>query len=273
MERDPQPPEIKEKFLAFVNRFHAEHSYERDFRVLAHKLDITVKNGDKDEYFTTADEKPYIIIDISNPRNRQKFSGLHELSHHLFEIAEEGELRAFLRSFHNRDSEISREIEEDLCNQAAAQMLISKPIFDAVRDQYGYTPQSIFEIAKRTDASLQASLRRLVFAYSIDVQAVIVDRNCKVIDSLAHGQHRGKYKIGYDFILPNDHPLSNMIKNNSKEVEELFEAHVPFKSKQSKWTSKVMVASNYSLGKTIAFFLDSYPNNNKNQLTLFDLIN
>jgi hypothetical protein len=44
MERDPLPPEIEEQFLEFVDKFHAEHNYERNFRVLAQKLNIAILN-------------------------------------------------------------------------------------------------------------------------------------------------------------------------------------------------------------------------------------
>jgi Zn-dependent peptidase ImmA (M78 family) len=272
MERDLLPPEIEEQFLDFVDKFHAQHGYERNFRVLAQKLNITVTNGQKDEYFTTADEKPHIVIDISNPRNRQRFSGLHELSHYLFENAKDGELRAFLRSFPKMDSELSRQLEEKLCNQAAAQMLVPTPIFAEVKSKHGYSPQSVFELAKKTEASLQVSMKRLIFAYSIDVHTVIVDRNCKVIDSLAHGCKREKYNIGNDFILPSTHPLSIMIKNKSNQIiedPELFEANVPFRHRSTKWKSNVIASFNLYSNKTIAFFLDKYPDNNPNQLSLF----
>lgn len=268
MERDPLPPEIEEQFLEFVDKFHAEHNYERNFRVLAQKLNISVANGQKDEYFT-ANEKPYIVIDISNPKNRQRFSGLHELSHYLFENAKDGELRAFLRSFPKIDSELSREIEEKLCNQAAAQMLVPKPIFEEVKSKHGYSPQSVFELARKTEASLSASLRRLIFADSRDVQATIVDHNCKVIDSIAHGSRRGKHNIGNDFFLPSTHPLSIMVKDSSNKNVERFEANVPFKRSSTQWNSKVIASFNNSFNKTIAFFLDDYPNNNPDQLSLF----
>jgi len=268
MERDLLPPEIEERFLDFVDKFHAEHGYERNFRVLAQKLNISVTNGLKDEYFTT-DKKTYIVIDISNPINRQRFSGLHELSHYLFENANDGELRAFLRDFPIIDSEISREIEEKLCNQAAAQMLIPTPIFEEVKSKHGYSPQSVFELASKTEASLSASLRRLIFAYSINVQAIIIDSNCKVIDSVAHGIKRGKHNIGNDFILSSTHPLSIMIKHRSDKNTESFEANVPFKHSKTHWKSKVIVNFNNSFNKTIAFFLDDYPDNDLNQLSLF----
>lgn len=244
MERDPLPPEIEEQFLEFVDKFHAEHGYERNFRVLAQKLNISVANGQKDEYFT-ADEKPYIVIDISNPINRQRFSGLHELSHYLFEIAKDGDLRAFLRSF-KMDSEMPRKIEERFCDKAAAQMLIPTPIFEEVKSKHGYSPQSVFELASKTEASLSASLRRLIFAYSRDVQAIIIDRNCKVIDSVAHGSKRGKHNIGNDFILSKTHPLSIMIRNRSNKDVELFKANVPFKHSSTQWESKVMANFNNS---------------------------
>ena len=267
MDRDPLPPEIEERFLEFVDKFHAEHGYERNFRVLAQKLNISVANGQKDEYFT-ADEKPYIVIDISNPINRQRFSGLHELSHYLFEIAKDGDLRAFLRSF-KMDSEMPRKIEERFCDKAAAQMLIPTPIFEEVKSKHGYSPQSVFELASKTEASLSVSLRRLIFAYSRDVQAIIIDRNCKVIDSVAHGIKRGKHNIGNDFILPNTHPLSIMVKDRSNKNIEQFEANVPFKHSSTQWKSKVIASFSNSFNKTIAFFLDDYPDNNLNQLSFF----
>jgi Zn-dependent peptidase ImmA (M78 family) len=270
MERDPSPPEIEEQFLEFVDKFHAEHGYQRNFRILAQKLNITVTNGQKDEYFT-ADEKPYIIIDSLNPIKRQMFSGLHEVSHHLFEIAKDGDLRAFLMSF-KMNSEMPRKIEERFCDKAAAQMLIPNPIFEEVKSKYGYSPQSVFELARKTEASLSASLRRLIFAYSRDVQATIVDHNCKVIDSVAHGSKRGNCNLGNDFVLHSTHPLSIMVKNRSNKIiedTELFEATVPFKHSSTNWKSKVIATFNNSFNKTIAFFLDDYPDNNSNQLSLF----
>lgn len=267
MERDPLPPEIEEQFLEFVDKFHAEHGYERNFCVLAQKLNIPVTNGQQDEYFT-ANEKPYIVIDRLNPIKRQMFSGFHELSHHLFEIAKDGDLRAFLRSF-KMDSEMPRKIEERFCDKAAAQMLIPTPIFEEVKSKHGYSPQSVFELASKTEASLSVSLRRLIFAYSRDVQAIIIDRNCKVIDSVAHGIKRGKHNIGNDFILPNTHPLSIMVKDRSNKNIEQFEANVPFKHSSTQWKSKVIASFSNSFNKTIAFFLDDYPDNNLNQLSFF----
>lgn len=267
MERDLLPPEIEEQFLEFVDKFHADHNYERNFRVLAQKLNIPVTNGQQDEYFT-ANEKAYIVIDRLNPIKRQMFSGFHELSHHLFEIAKDGDLRAFLRSF-KMDSEMPRKIEERFCDKAAAQMLIPTPIFEEVKSKHGYSPQSVFELARKTEASLSASLRRLIFADSRDVQATIVDHNCKVIDSIAHGSRRGKHNIGNDFVLPSTHPLSIMIKDSSNRNVERFEANVPFKHSSTQWNSKAMTSFNNSFNKTIAFFLDDYPNNNPDQLSLF----
>jgi Zn-dependent peptidase ImmA (M78 family) len=267
-ERDLSIPEIEEAFLRFVELFHSEHQYESNFVSLAKELKIRIrpsKTGLNEAF--TLDGQRVILMDFSVSPQRQRFTGWHELSHHLFDIAEGGSLKAFLRdcTYDQPDSCIAW--EERFCFKAAALLLMPTPSLKKVQDRYGYSPLSVLELSNLTGASVQASLRRVIWNYSIDVHAVLIDSNGYVLDSLAHGAKRGRFSVGFDFQIKSDHPLTQ--GGFKIDHEKRFEAVVPFKRSTKPWKSKVIATQASQNERILAFFLDAYPAESPGQGCLF----
>jgi|GEM_PF-2568691 Zn-dependent peptidase ImmA (M78 family) len=265
-DRDLTIPEVRDSFLEFIENFHAQHSFERDFRILAKELDIKVCSSNQSKAFTRKDGQRVILVDMSTSDNRVAFTGLHEISHHLLRIALDGSLIAYLKEATYDNNDLGVALEEEWCHEVAAMLLMPTHLLKNTVQTYGYSPLAVFQLADCTGASLPAALRRVVESYTIDVHAVLIDNSAKVLSSVAHGVKRKKYPIGYDFRLENSHPL--ITASHKPMCVEYFEAPIPFKNGQRKWKSKVMSAINHSQNRTLGFFLDSYSHDNTDQLVL-----
>jgi Zn-dependent peptidase ImmA (M78 family) len=267
-ERDLSILEIEDTFLRFVESFHAENEYESNFISLAKDLKIHIKPSKTglNEAFTL-DGQRVILMDFSVSPQRQRFTGWHELSHHLFDIAEEGNLKAFLRDCTYGQPDFCIALEERFCFKAAALLLMPTHILKGVQDRYGYSPLSVIELSNLTGASVQSSLRRVIWTYGIDVHAVLIDSNGYVLDSLAHGAKRGRFNVGFDFQIKSDHPLTQ--GGFEIDREKYFEAVVPFKRSTKPWKSRVIAAQIFQNERILAFFLDAYPAESPGQGCLF----
>jgi Zn-dependent peptidase ImmA (M78 family) len=256
-DQDPQLIEIEQSFLSYVEEQHRKYSYNPDFYSLAKSLDLTLKktNLDIDGLIQSFGDQKIALISENQPQSRFKFTAWHEISHHLFDLAEGGDLKAFLRD-QLPNQKHATEFEEQLCDKSAAILLMPTPIYSAIYERHGYSPLCIFELAERTGASLQAAMRRLVYANKIEVNCILFRADGYVIDSV--DLHIGRsYASGCDYSLSQTHPL---ITANYKPLkEERFTALVPFKNSNVQWKKKVLAAANCNGERVIAFFLENYP--------------
>lgn len=276
IDRDPDLEDIRRAFLKYVESFHSQHGYTRDPKALAKSLGIRVCEGSNNQAIThpTTGER-LILIDETVAPNRFKFTIWHELSHHLFDMAqsddfEEGELAIYLRDCTFGNLETRQKIEDDFCDQAAATLLIPTPILIEVKNKHGYSPLAVLELMECTGASAQAALTRLIYSDNTNVHGLVIDKTGRVIYSIAHGEKRKKYQVVSGFKLESSHPL--ITGKYQPRVEERFEAPVPFKGGQRTWNSKVVAAANYNCNRIVALFLDSYPHKSSEeamQLSLF----
>jgi Zn-dependent peptidase ImmA (M78 family) len=101
------------------------------------------------------------------------FTGWHELSHHLFKEAQNGDLEAFLFECTDGNHEKSRDLEENLCFKAAALLLMPTHILNEVVMQSSYSPIAVFELADRTGASIEAAMRRVIWSRSINISIAV----------------------------------------------------------------------------------------------------
>lgn len=265
-DRDLTIPEVRDRFLEFIEDFHVQHFFERDFRILAKESEIKVCSSNQSKAFTRKDGQRVILVDMSTSDNRVVFTGLHEISHHLLRIALDGSLMAYLKEATYDNNDLGIALEEEWCYEAAAILLMPTHLLKDTVQNYGYSPLAVFQLADCTGASLPAALRRFVEAYTTDVHAVLIDNSAKAISSIAYGANRKKYPIGYDFRLESSHPL--ITAPYKPMCEERFEAPIPFKNGQRKWKSKVISAINHTQNRTLGFFLDSHPHNHRDQLAL-----
>ena len=117
---DPDYKAVKQEFLAEVRKFHAGVGFSLDWQQLCSDLGVLVRPGAKNQHFHF-EGKATITYSPLEVANRQLFTGLHELSHHLF-ASSEACFRDLLEDKYPED--IARGLEEQLCDEAAGIMLI-----------------------------------------------------------------------------------------------------------------------------------------------------
>lgn len=266
VDRDLTILEIRDTFLKYVEVFHAEHGYESDFRKLAQDLKIDIRDSSQNQAFVLGEQR-VILIDPETAPCRFYFTGWHELSHHLFRLAHDGDLEAYLMECTYGKTELRYALEEEFCFKAAALLLMPTHILDDVIQESGYSPLTVFNLANRTGASAQAAMRRVIQRYSMDVHAVLINSTGYVLDSVSHGIKREKYLVGCNFQIESTHPL--ITASYIPEEEVRFKAYVPFKGGNRTWMSKVLTATNSQTSRILAFFIDDYPNDIPEQGTLF----
>jgi Zn-dependent peptidase ImmA (M78 family) len=258
-EQDPQLIEIEKEFLSYVDEQHHSYSYNSDFHAVAKSLGLTLKktNLETDGQILALGDQKVALISENQPPSRFKFTAWHEISHHLFDLAKDGDLKALVRD-QLPDPERARDFEEQLCDKSAAILLMPAPTYSEIYEKHGYSPLCIFELAERTGASLQAAMRRLVYANKIEVNCILFRSDGYVIDSVDLYISRGRgYSSGHGYCLSPNHPLITAIYEPLKQ--ERFTAPVPFKISSTHWEKKVLAAANCNGERVIAFFLENYP--------------
>jgi hypothetical protein len=264
---DPTPRQIHGAFLRYIEDFHQQHGYERDFSALASALGIRIEPASVNKAFVTPDGEARILLDASTAPARLLFSALHEIAHHLFWRAYDGELKAYLDDHFYRQIELVRSHEEEFCYEAAALLLMPTQLLQECIKSFSYSPLAVFALAEQTGASHQAALRRVVYAHDIPVHAVLVSPDRRVLDSVSHGQNRERYLVGKDFLLEADHPL--VYRRYTPAELACFDAPVPFKGGSRTWNSRVLAALEPASGRILGFFMDSYPINHSQMQPLF----
>ena len=166
---DPDAHQIRQEFLEYVKRFHEEHEFASDWKMLCERLCVPVHAASSNQY-TRLKGNPIICYNADEPANRQIFTGLNELSHHLFATADAGFL-ALLRDKY--ESKIAEAFEEDFCNQAASLLLFPDHVVHKVIGEHGYSPESIFELTQRP-ASRAAALMRIIKSHSLEWWGLIM---------------------------------------------------------------------------------------------------
>ena len=161
---DPDFRQVRIEFLEYIRRFHGRYDYTTDWRQVCDGLGIKV-NSSAANYHGTFQKQTLISVEPSVSGNRQDYTGLHELCHHLCGTADEG-FRALLEEMYPPD--VARELEEDLCHEGAGILLAPDHVLEASLTQHGYSPEAVFALTERM-GSVAACLMRLVFSSDIDV--------------------------------------------------------------------------------------------------------
>lgn len=266
-DNEPTPIEVRDAFLQYVEEFHKEHGYSRDFATLAKKLGIRVEKAPINKAFIAPTGEPHILLDINTAPSRLLFTALHEIAHHLFWCAHEGTLKAYLNDYHYKQPEVVRSYEEEFCYKAAAILLMPTHVMQECVRKHTFSPLAVFTLARETGASHQAATRRIIYAHSHPTHAVLVSPDRRVIDSISHGANREKYSLGKDFVLETDHPL--ICGRFAPSQHAWFDAPVPFKGGRRSWQSKVLAALEPDSKRILGFFMDSFPLNSSHMQPLF----
>lgn len=241
--------QIRDAFLREVEQWHKAHEFINDYVELAARLGATVVPGRSNQAIT-AREGRFIVVDERAALNRSRFSGLHEVAHHLFEEAADGELRAQLRDLLYDAPGAAQQYEEELCDAAAALLLMPTHVLQKAVTAHAHSPLAALILVEHCCASVQAAARRVIWHHDVPSFFVLLSADGKVVDSVSHG-HGAAYPVGRDFVLEPEHPLRAAAFLPGK-LEE-FDAAVPFKGGGRGWTLRVR-ACNAGNGRVLAFF-------------------
>ena len=166
---DPDFRQLRLEFLGHVRSFHVQHSHTTDWRRVCESLGISV-NTSASNYHGTFRGQQVISVDASASRNRQDYTGWHEICHHLCMTADQG-FRALLEEKHSPD--VARELEEDLCHEGAGLLLVPDPVLEASHVRHGYHPAAVFALAERA-GSLAACLMRHVLSAGVEMWGLMM---------------------------------------------------------------------------------------------------
>jgi Zn-dependent peptidase ImmA (M78 family) len=247
--------QIKQVFLEFVERTHALHSYDANYVSLAEGLGFKISYGNSNQAITDGEDH-FIVIDPSVSKNRERFSGLHEVAHHLFEVAEDGYLRVRLIDIFFGQRKLAEDYEEYLCNMAAALLLMPTPLLQTTLDKLGYGPLTALELVRLTGASVQAAARRVAHTHNIPTFVYLVRNDRFVLDCFDHG-HGKQYPVASKFSIEPEHELFRF--DIPTDRHEQFDSPIPFKSGRRTWTMRVN-ATRDEQGRILAFFNDKKSN-------------
>lgn len=241
--------QIRDAFLQEVEQWHAEHEFVNDYTALAGRLGVTVVSGHSNQAIT-AREGRFIVVDERAAVNRARFSGLHEVAHHLFEEAAEGELRAQLRDILYDAPGAAQQYEEELCDAAAALLLMPTHALQKSVTAHSHSPLAVLFLKEHCGASVQAAARRVIWHHDVPSFCVLLRMDGMVVDSVGHG-HARAYTVGRNFVVEPEHPLRAATFLPGK-LEE-FDAAVPFRSGTRGWSMRVRACHDGN-GRILAFF-------------------
>jgi IrrE N-terminal-like domain len=244
--------QIRDTFLEFVEHTHSQHGYDISYRSLASKLGFEVTLGNTNQAVTEL-ERRIIIIDPNVSENRERFTGLHEVAHHLFEMAEEEYLRVRLTDIFYNQRDLARQYEEDLCNLAAARLLMPGSMVNSSLAKHGYGPLATLELVQNAGASVQAAARRIAWAHDFPVFVFLIGHNREVLDCFSHG-HPKQYPVAGNFTIELEHELFQ--QELAHNLQEHFESPVPFKSGGRTWKMHTR-ATRDEHGRILAFFTNN----------------
>lgn len=263
-DEDFQLHQIPAEFLKFVEKRHAELGHSTDYRELARKLGIRIVFGDTNQAANQGEHR-LIIIDEKQTENRSRFTGLHEIAHHLLEEAEEGLLKASLKDIFYHGPSAAKAFEEILCDAAASLLLMPTHLLKEAINTHGHTPLASLFLVRKTGASVQAAMRRVIWQREVRTFGVLLGSNGLVVDSI---NHCTKYSIRRNSFVEPEHPLMGSGFSDSK-IEE-FDATVPFATGRRDWKMRALACCD-DQGRTLAFLMDArhVPRRDSNQTRLF----
>lgn len=263
-DEDFQLHQIPGEFLKFIEKRHAELGHSTDYRELARKLGITVVAGESNQAVTQGDHR-YIIIDEDQPENRSRFTGLHEIAHHLFEEAEDGTIKGSLKEIFYHGKQAAKAMEELLCDAAASLLLMPSHLLQEAINIHGYTPLASLFLVRKTGASVQAAMRRVIWQREVPTFGLLLRADGQVVDSI---NHCIKYSIKRNSFVEPEHPL--MGSGFSHAHLEEFEAAIPFATGRRTWKMRALACRDHQ-GRTLSFMMDArhISRRDSNQPSLF----
>jgi hypothetical protein len=139
--------------LRLISEYGVSPKPDVDVHTLARRANIEIDELplDQDGYMQPlGDGRIRVVINVSAPRQRQRFTLAHELGHYLVHIQADAAL-----------AQEARQSEEVFCNIFAGSLLMPR---DWLEDNYAESPpslQTLVNVARQTQVSLSAAAVRL----------------------------------------------------------------------------------------------------------------
>lgn len=260
---DPNFLQIKEEFIQKVKEIHSKSDYDDDPRRFAKGLRVAIRAGNVNlcaPYKGTS----IITFDISESPLRHKFTLWHEISHHLFRCSDEG-FKFLLEDKYGIDTELSRNMEEEICNSAAAVFLNPDPHLYKSISLHSLSPMAAIHLATLCGSSLQVSLRRVAEALGRDIWSIIASPTGKIEFSYTNT----RFSFRKNSYIPREHVLYEVL---NMDTALSVKAVMPFPNRSPRTPKREIRAIKHE-AKIIALIADDFPCSNKdnNQPLLFDI--
>lgn len=246
---DPDFCRLRLEFLAYAAQLHQTHDHLNDPLAFARAIGVKVTAGTKNLY-AVFNGVPILTYDQRENPRRRKFSLWHEIGHHLFRTAGDG-FQALLEELFGRNTKLSTDLEEELCNEVAGQFMLPKPVMGAVLAKYGFDPRVAIELSDECDTSLEVALRRLADHFDIDSWVLLVDSDGTVI----YSHTRTRYPICRDKRIPANHVLHEVL-GYSGLLET--KAVMPYPSNNPKAPRRLMRAISH-WNRIVCVIADKFP--------------
>jgi Zn-dependent peptidase ImmA (M78 family) len=132
-----------------------------------------------------------IEVNRDHPRVRQRFTIAHEVGHtFFFDLGRREDKRYRIRD-DSLDGMTRSSAEEQLCNFAAAEILMPDHQFANLARETGPTASSLRDLAKKFDVSLQAAARRVADTLSLNITVALWEYDASTSTYATSWLHRG----------------------------------------------------------------------------------
>ncbi|AFZ67024.1 ImmA/IrrE family metallo-endopeptidase [Deinococcus peraridilitoris] len=173
--------DLPASYVAYVEKLHALHDYELNFRLLSESLGVRIKPGLENSF--VPGPTPTIVLEPHLYGWSHSRVGLHELGH-LF-IRWSG-IEAQLLS-ECSDKNYALQAMENLAHLTVAVLQIPTPLLEEALQRHGDSPAAILYMAKRSGASLGSALRRWVFQDAREPRFAFSTAGSYILDTAAFG--------------------------------------------------------------------------------------
>lgn len=240
--------DLKQDFHSWLEAWHQGEGYESEFKVLAERLGVCVKKGNRSKY-DPATATIYIARNLHAFRERHE--GLHEVTHHLFHTAEDGRFLEAARRLGAQKLKSQKEVEESIVEEASWQLLTPTHQVDAICRASEFDVEAMVKIARACRTSFEFAAQRVGSTLSRPCRGLVMDSRGWVTASFGNGIGDAKYTSGKEFFVEETH-LLRQISRVDQVVE--FNAKVPFKRSRQSWRVPVEAWKDSSRHQTLALF-------------------
>lgn len=255
--------QLGKEFLDRLHEWHAETGF-LPFRQLVAAEDIRV-----DESREVADQyqrrQRRILLRSSQGERRKRFTGMHEVAHHVFKTDQDAMYYLALARLFPGNLEAQRKWEEVFVEQGGFQLLIPRPVFQQICEEYDEDAKRAQLLAIKAGCSLAAAGARIAYAFPRPIGGFVMDSLGNVTDFFVNDVD--KYlRVGRNFVVPLDHPLRHLV-GTPNEVQYL-KAKIPYKHSQSKYSKHMQALYDEKRDQTVVFLNASHVRT-RGQLRLF----